>query len=73
MVRINKRRIFDDKKVRQCKDEVMKRFESLQLRQKQIFPVVNYVDENSVNLQTDNLVVGMEFYVTFSTLAILIN
>ena len=48
-------RVFEDAKVRKCKDKLMDIFG---WRQQQIFPVINYVDDNNVNPQKDALLLG---------------
>ena len=52
-----KHRVFEDARVRNCKDKLIEMFRGL--RQQQIFPVINYVHENRVNLQKDALLLGI--------------
>ena len=51
-----KHRVFEDAKVKKCKDELIRLF---RLKHQQIFPIINYVDDNEVNLQKDALLLGI--------------
>jgi hypothetical protein len=59
-LKTGRRRIFDDGNVRGCKDELMTEFN---LKQQQIYPIINYDDQNDVDKHIDRLILGM--YVFF--------
>ncbi|XP_060598691.1 uncharacterized protein LOC132752388 isoform X2 [Ruditapes philippinarum] len=55
LLRTEKRRVFTDKAVKKCKQEMLERF---RFKQQLLFPVVNYVNENNVDLQADALLLA---------------
>jgi uncharacterized protein YcgI (DUF1989 family) len=50
------KRIFEDGTVRECKERLKT---ELGFRQQQIYPIVNYFDQNDVDKQIDRLILGM--------------
>jgi hypothetical protein len=55
-LKTGRRRIFDDGNVRGCKDSLMTEF---YFKQQQIYPIINYDDQNDVDKHTDRLILGI--------------
>ncbi|XP_060585491.1 interferon-induced protein 44-like [Ruditapes philippinarum] len=57
-LKTSRRRIFEDGNVRECKERLKAEFG---FRQQQIYPIVNYDDQNDVDKQTDRLILAAFF------------
>ncbi|XP_060575667.1 interferon-induced protein 44-like [Ruditapes philippinarum] len=57
-LKTGRRRIFDDGNVRGCKDRLMTEF---YFKQQQIYPIINYDDQNDVDKHTDRLILAAFF------------